>query len=60
MTDNAVTFSGVSKSFGAVMAVDTLDLSIRRGETVALLGPNGSGKSTTIGVLLGLLNPDAG
>jgi ABC-2 type transport system ATP-binding protein len=43
-----------------VRAVDSVDLSITRGETVALLGPNGAGKSTTIDLLLGLLEPDAG
>ena len=43
-----------------VRAVDGVDLSIGRGETVALLGPNGAGKSTTIDLLLGLLEPDAG
>ena len=48
------------KSFGEVHAVRSLDVTIRRGETVALLGPNGAGKSTTIDMLLGLLNPDAG
>ena len=56
----AVSFSGATKSYGAVRAVDGLDLSIRRGETVALLGPNGAGKSTSIGMLLGLVEPDAG
>ena len=59
-TTNAVSFAGVSKSYGEVRAVDGLDLSIGRGETVALLGPNGAGKSTTIGMLLGLLPPDEG
>lgn len=43
-----------------VRAVDGVDVSIARGETVALLGPNGAGKSTTIDLLLGLLEPDDG
>jgi ABC-2 type transport system ATP-binding protein len=62
MTDKAlaVRLSGVSKSFGAVRAVDRLDLDIAPGEAVALLGPNGAGKSTTIGMMLGLSRPDAG
>ena len=59
-TTNAVSFAGVSKNYGEVRAVDGLDLSIGRGETVALLGPNGAGKSTTIGMLLGLLPADEG
>jgi ABC-2 type transport system ATP-binding protein len=50
----------VTKRFGAVTAVDDLSLAIPRGQTVALLGPNGAGKSTSIGVLLGLITPDAG
>ena len=45
---------------GPVQAVRGVDLSIRRGETVALLGPNGAGKSTTIDIMLGLSKPDAG
>jgi ABC-2 type transport system ATP-binding protein len=59
MTD-ALRLTGVSKDFGAIRAVDGIDLSIAPGETVALLGPNGAGKSTTINMLLGLLPPTAG
>jgi ABC-2 type transport system ATP-binding protein len=50
----------VTKSYGAVRAVDGLNLSIAEGETVALLGPNGAGKSTTIALLLGLVPPGGG
>lgn len=60
MTDSVVLFQSVTKSFGAVQAVDGLDLRIHRGETVALLGANGAGKSTSISLLLGLLAPTAG
>ncbi|MEU5434814.1 ABC transporter ATP-binding protein [Streptomyces sp. NPDC020719] len=56
----AAHFTDVAKAFGTVRAVDGMDLDIRRGETVALLGRNGAGKSTTIGLLLGLDEPDAG
>ncbi|MEU3981716.1 ABC transporter ATP-binding protein [Streptomyces sp. NPDC026672] len=56
----AVSFTGAVKTYGAVRAVDGIDLEIRRGETVALLGRNGAGKSTTISLLLGLREPDAG
>ena len=59
-TTSAVSFTGTSKSYGEVRAVDNLGLSIKRGETVALLGPNGAGKSTTISMLLGLLPTDEG
>ena len=56
----AVRLTGLTKRFGAVTAVDGVDLSIGPGEVVALLGPNGAGKSTTIDLLLGLIRPDAG
>ncbi|MFG2497343.1 ATP-binding cassette domain-containing protein [Streptomyces sp. NPDC048441] len=51
---------GVIKAFGPLRAVDGIGLEIGRGETVALLGRNGAGKSTTISLLLGLDDPDAG
>ncbi|MCX4608367.1 ABC transporter ATP-binding protein [Streptomyces sp. S1A1-8] len=59
-TERAVSFTGAVKAFGAVRAVDGVDLKIGRGETVALLGRNGAGKSTTISLLLGLNEPDEG
>jgi len=55
-----VALRGVVKAYGAVQAVNGIDLEIRRGETVALLGPNGAGKTTTLSMLLGLLTPTAG
>ncbi|MCW2940729.1 MAG: transporter ATP-binding protein [Actinomycetia bacterium] len=57
---NAVFFQGVTKNFGAVRAVDGLDLRVDRGEMVALLGANGAGKSTSVNMLLGLLAPTDG
>jgi ABC-2 type transport system ATP-binding protein len=56
----AVEFRGVVKRYGSTVALDGLDISLGRGETVALLGPNGAGKSTAIGLVLGLLRPDSG
>jgi ABC-2 type transport system ATP-binding protein len=56
----AISITGLSKSFGSAKALDGLDLSVATGEVHGFLGPNGSGKTTTIRVLLGLLRPDAG
>lgn len=50
----------VGKRYGAVVALDGIDLDIHRGELLALLGPNGAGKSTCIGLLLGLHRADSG
>lgn len=55
-----VTFENVNKTYGNVRAVADLSLELYPGETVALLGPNGAGKSSTLDLLLGLRNPDAG
>jgi ABC-2 type transport system ATP-binding protein len=57
---SAVAFSGITKAYGPVRALDGIDLAIETGSTVALLGPNGAGKSTAIQLLLGLIGPDAG
>jgi ABC-2 type transport system ATP-binding protein len=51
---------GAVKRYGALAAVDGLDLALHRGELLALLGPNGAGKSSAIGLLLGLQRADAG
>jgi ABC-2 type transport system ATP-binding protein len=59
MTD-AISVSGLVKTFGRTRALDGLDLTVRTGEVHGFLGPNGAGKSTTIRVLLGLLRADAG
>jgi ABC-2 type transport system ATP-binding protein len=59
-TEIAVQTRGLRKTFGPVVAVEGLDLEIRRGEVFGVLGPNGSGKTTTIRMLCGLLMPSAG
>lgn len=51
---------GVRKRYGKHLALNGLDLEVRRGELLALLGPNGAGKSTAISLWLGLCQPDAG
>lgn len=51
---------GARKRYGAVTALDGIDLSIRSGELLAVLGRNGAGKSTAVGLLLGLIAADGG
>jgi len=58
--DAAITTRGLSKHYGAVRAVEGLDLEVRRGEIYGFLGRNGAGKTTTIRMLLGLIRPSAG
>ncbi len=50
----------VTRRYGELVALDRVDLVVRRGEFVGLLGPNGAGKSTIINLLLGLRRPDVG
>ncbi|KZB81739.1 ABC transporter ATP-binding protein [Amycolatopsis regifaucium] len=58
--ENAISISGLHKSFGRTKALDGLDLRVPAGEVHGFLGPNGAGKSTTVRVLLGLLHADSG
>ena len=57
---NAVELRNVTKRYSDIVAVNNLNLSIGTGEIFGLLGPNGSGKSTTLKMLMGLVQPDAG
>ncbi|MGA0562829.1 ABC transporter ATP-binding protein [Ancylobacter sp. VNQ12] len=59
-TTPAVRFAGVTRHFGAVKAVDGVDLSIAPGEFFAMLGPSGSGKTTCLRLIAGFEQPDAG
>jgi branched-chain amino acid transport system ATP-binding protein len=52
--------AGLSKSYGAIKAVDEVDLHVGRGEICGLIGPNGSGKSTFFDCSTGLAKPDGG
>ncbi|MGA3284423.1 MAG: ATP-binding cassette domain-containing protein [Verrucomicrobiota bacterium] len=57
---NLLRVEGLSKTFGAVRAVDSVSFGVCAGEIYGLLGPNGAGKTTTISIISGLLKPDAG
>lgn len=59
-SDVAVRAEGLVKTFGDVVALDGLDLTVERGQVVGLLGPNGAGKTTTVRILSTLLQPTAG
>jgi ABC-2 type transport system ATP-binding protein len=51
---------GLTRRFGAVVAVDNVTFTVAPGEVVGYLGPNGSGKSTTVNMVVGLLEPSSG
>ena len=55
-----LTTSALSKNYGAIKAVQNLDLQISSGQVYGILGPNGSGKTTTLGMILGIINPSSG
>jgi ABC-2 type transport system ATP-binding protein len=57
---NSVVVESLVKRFGNFIAVDRIDLAVRKGEVFGFLGPNGAGKSTTIRMLCGLLKPTSG
>ena len=56
----AVETTGLTKSYGDILAVDSLDMVVEPGEVYGFLGPNGAGKTTTLRMLLGLVRPSAG
>lgn len=60
MTDQVLGIKNLCKSYGAIKALDNLNLTVNRGEIFGILGPNGSGKTTTLGILLGVTLPDSG
>ncbi len=60
MNDVVLSAQALSKRYGDQIVVDSLNLTIRRGECFGLLGPNGAGKTTTLRMLLGLTDPDTG
>jgi len=60
MEENAIEISGLKKSYGNTLALQKVNLSIKKGEFFGLLGPNGAGKTTTISILTGLVFRDEG
>jgi ABC-2 type transport system ATP-binding protein len=60
LNDCAVTLKDLTKRFGDFIAVDRINLEVKKGEIFGFLGPNGAGKSTTIRMLCGILAPTSG
>lgn len=60
MTDSLAVAETVTKRYGPILAVDSVSVSIRRGEVYSLIGANGAGKSTLIRMIVGITEPDAG
>ena len=60
MARMVVTLEGVRKAYGPVRALDGIDLAVFEGELLSLLGPSGCGKTTTLNVVAGFVEPDAG
>ncbi len=59
MTEILVT-RGIRKSFGGIVAVDGVDLTVKEGELMAIIGPNGAGKTTLFNLITGFEKPDSG
>lgn len=59
MTENVLEVTGLSVSYGKVLAVDDVSLTVPRGAIVTIIGPNGAGKTTTLSAVMGLL-PSSG
>jgi ABC-2 type transport system ATP-binding protein len=60
MATPALKITNVSRTFTDIVALDSVSLEVKQGETYGLLGPNGAGKSTLINILSGVLRPDSG
>jgi ABC-type multidrug transport system ATPase subunit len=58
--ETVLSIQKLTKNFGKLCAVNQLDLEVKRGQVFGMLGPNGSGKTTTLGMLMGVVNPSAG
>ena len=58
--ETVLSIINLTKHFGRIHAVNNLNLEVQRGQVFGMLGPNGSGKTTTLGMLMGVVNPTAG
>ena len=59
-SDKAIRAQGLTRRFGALTAVDHLDLEVAYGEAFALVGPDAAVKTTTMRMLVGIMDPDEG
>lgn len=57
---NVLEINGLTKHYGAIKAVHQLNLKVEKGQIFGILGPNGSGKTTTLGMIMGIIQPKAG
>jgi branched-chain amino acid transport system ATP-binding protein len=60
LVGNILSLDAISKSFGAVVIADRLDLELAEGEALGMLGPNGAGKTTLFGIISGAIAADSG
>jgi ABC-type multidrug transport system ATPase subunit len=58
--ESILTINGLTKTFGRIKAVNNISFDVKAGQVFGMLGPNGSGKTTTLGMLMGVINPTAG
>lgn len=58
--ETVLSIRGLTKNFGALRAVNQINLEVKAGQVFGMLGPNGSGKTTTLGMLMGVVNPSGG
>ncbi|MGH3042888.1 MAG: ABC transporter ATP-binding protein, partial [Gaiellaceae bacterium] len=60
MREPLLELRGVTKSFGGLLCIDGLDLTVGEGEIVSVIGPNGAGKTTLFNLVTGIYEPDQG
>jgi ABC-type multidrug transport system ATPase subunit len=58
--ETVLSIKGLTKNFGRLCAVNNMNLEVKGGQVFGMLGPNGSGKTTTLGMLMGVINPTSG